>query len=314
MHKKNYQKAGTQIEASCSISHKYSEGSCFTIEELKSIAEAYNKAHSDKIEISDKKETMISKLQEKLKEKCKDQTCWATLQFLNNNEELNLAFKTKGPAGQYDWLSTTEINGCMETYMQKHKDFIFIGAVPIDIEDLDQFGVNKLNYNKVINSGKTKIGIVFNLDKHDQAGSHWVAFFVNFDKNQIYYSDSASNPPDLRVKKLVKKIAEVMYKRKYSNQDEKLLKLNANTYMNDSGPNAMEQLFDIRYNKTKHQYGGSECGVYSMNFIIRLLNGDTFDEIHKQRITDKDIHVCRREYFIGETNRIEGDSKYDTFC
>jgi hypothetical protein len=302
-----------KIDQSCSITHTYSDGSCFTIEELHEIAENYNNNHTDQIKLYPGKKDMIQELEKKLKDQCSDQTCWATLKFLNDNTELSMAFKAKGPAGQYDWLSTTEINDCMERYMRLYKDFLFIGAVPIDIEDLDQFGVNKINYDKLDDVGYKKMGIVFNLDKHDQSGSHWVAFYANFDKNQIYYSDSASNTPDLRVKKLVKKIAEVMYKRDFGSK--KIINLDAETYMNESGKNAMELVdgFDIRYNTMKHQYGGSECGVYSMNFLIRLLKGDTFDEIHSKRITDKDIHVCRQPYLSGYENII-GKSNYSTYC
>lgn len=313
MHKKkSAQKAGRdKPQQSCSITHEYSEGSCFKLDELHEIAEKYNEVHNDKIKLYDEKPAMINVLQEKLKEKCNDQTCWATLSFINNNE-LSMAFKAKGPAGQYDWLSTTEINECMERYMRLYLDFLFVGAVPIDIEDLKEFGIGTLKYDKVYELGFTKIGYVFNLDKHDQSGSHWVAFYVDLDKNQIYYSDSASNPPEIRIKKLVKKFAEIMYKKKYPNK--KIIELDAETYMNESGPNAMEKIFDIQYNKMKHQYGGSECGVYSMNCIIRLLRGDKFDEIHKSRITDAEIHLCRGKYLRNMDNIIDPKSYENTIC
>jgi DNA polymerase/3'-5' exonuclease PolX len=42
--------------------------------------------------------------------------------------------------------------------------------------------------------------------------------------------------------------------------------------------------YDVRYNKIQHQFKNSECGVYSMNFIIRLLGGETFDEIVNNKI------------------------------
>ena len=31
---------------------------------------------------------------------------------------------------------------------------------------------------------------MFNLDNHDEDGSHWVSFFCDFDRNAIYYFDS----------------------------------------------------------------------------------------------------------------------------
>jgi hypothetical protein len=110
----------------------------------------------------------------------------------------------------------------------------------------------------------------------------------------------------------VKKLAEIMYKNKYPNK--KLIALDAETYMNESGPNAMEKIFDIRYNTMKHQYGGSECGVYSMNFLIRLIRGDTFDEIHKSRISDSVIHLCRGKYLDKMDNIIDPKLYNNTTC
>ena len=37
----------------------------------------------------------------------------------------------------------------------------------------------------------------------------------------------------------------------------------------------------------QHQYGNSECGVYSINFILRLLKGKSFEDITKKLIPDK---------------------------
>jgi hypothetical protein len=294
----------------CSLNHEFTEGSCFTIRELHEIAKNYNDSHKDQIKLYPSKKDMIVELDNKLRQSCSDQTCWATLKFIKNNDELNMAFKAKGPAGQFDWLSTTEINDCMERYMRMYPHFLFVGAVPIDIEDLDQFGVKTLNYDTLIKKGYYIIGIIFNLDEHYKSGSHWVAFFVDFKTKRIYYSDSAGKPPEQRVKRLVKKLAEKFYER--DNPGKKIMQLPVDSYMNESGENAMEKIYDIKFNKLQHQYGGSECGVYSMNFIIRLLRGDLFDEIHKSRITDKDMNGCRPKYLRGLDNIIT--SKKDTFC
>ena len=63
---------------------------------------------------------------------------------------------------------------------------------------------------------------------------------------------------------------------------------NSNIYLKD---------FDIRYNKIRHQFKNSECGVYSMNFIIRLLNGESFNAITQNITKDDDMNECRKVYF-----------------
>jgi hypothetical protein len=75
--------------------------------------------------------------------------------------------------------------------------------------------------------------------------------------------------------------------------------------MSTKGKNKLEQIYDIRFNRVQHQYGASECGVYSINFIVRLLRGDSFDTIHGGRIPDENINVCRKKYFNGYDKKIK---------
>ena len=93
----------------------------------------------------------------------------------------------------------------------------------------------------------------------------------------------------------------------------KKIDLPLDSYMNESGQNIVEQKYGIKYNTMQHQFGGSECGVYSINFIVRLLRGDQFDEINKSRNTDKEMNVCRKKYFSGYDNIIKDNNKM-TIC
>jgi hypothetical protein len=293
-------------ETMCAIGRDNSNDSCFTLDELHTIAKNYNDSAKDnkKIKLWPTKKEMLVELKEKLTD-CSDQTCWPTLKFIKNSDVLNEAFKPNGPAGQFDWLSTTEINECMERYMDVYPDFLFVGAVPIDIEDLKQFGVKNLDYDKIAKKGKTKIGIIYNLDEHYKSGSHWVSFYIDTLNKNIYYSDSAAKPPDVRVKRLVKKIAEKWYKKDTGKQ----LSLPLDSYMNEKEQNLVEKKYNIQFNKTQHQFGGSECGVYSINNIVRLLKGDNFNDIHGGRVTDKEMNVCRKIYFKNYGNIIQNSSK-----
>ena len=55
--------------------------------------------------------------------------------------------------------------------------------------------------------------------------------------------------------------------------------------------------FDIRYNNIQHQFENSECGVYSINFIVRLLQGEKFNDIINNVTTDGKMNQFRKEYF-----------------
>ena len=54
---------------------------------------------------------------------------------------------------------------------------------------------------------------------------------------------------------------------------------------------------DIRYNPIQHQKGQTECGVYSINFLLRLLKGESFTEIIHRKMSDHEINKCRDYYF-----------------
>ena len=58
----------------CAPSKKYTNGSCFSIDSLKSIAENYNKRNKNKININQNKEQLVSELENKLANKCNEQT------------------------------------------------------------------------------------------------------------------------------------------------------------------------------------------------------------------------------------------------
>lgn len=266
----------------CAPSRSNEGGSCIRTEILISIAKAYNAEHSDQINFDmnkaknkpEYKKYLVSSLEQRLG---KDQRKWMDKKFisrLQDEEQSELKKRTfvpKGPQGKWDWLNTLHINEVMTQYEDKYKDYKFLGAVPIDFDDLHQLGIKNLDAAKLKSEGKTKIGIVFNLDEHWKSGSHWVSGYYDLKKGNLYFFDSYGSKPDKRVVTLMQRIGNQIYK---TGIEPRLL-----------------------YNRTRHQFGGSECGVYSMNFILRLLRGDSFDEISRNPIDDKKINECRDVYF-----------------
>ena len=60
----------------CAPSKEYKDESCFTIEQLKKICDAYNNNSGDNINYKDlTKKQIVDILKEKLKDKCNDQIC-----------------------------------------------------------------------------------------------------------------------------------------------------------------------------------------------------------------------------------------------
>jgi hypothetical protein len=281
----------------CAPSKNFEDGSCFTLQSLRKIANAYNeKYQNNKINNIDSltKRELVSNLTSRIRN-CKDQTCWLDQDFtrsIRDDDIRHNTFRPLGPQGRFKWLNTTNINQIMGQYEHKYKDFRFLGAVPIDFKDIP-VGVWDFKLEEAYEKGIYKIGVVFNLDEHWKSGSHWVAMFADIQKNQIYYYDSYGTPPEYRIREYMEKITKWCYfkvkKNMVADKDELKIKHGGNKKAKD--------LIDLRYNKMRHQYKNSECGVYSVNFILRLLKGETFDQINGSSLPDDTVNNCRKVYF-----------------
>lgn len=154
------------------------------------------------------------------------------------------------------WLDSTNIESVMKQYEEAYPEFEFLGPFPIDFAHPDPYakGGTKclieemcdIDLDNFFTHGKKYIGIIYNLDPHYKGGSHWVANFVDIPGHKTYYFDSYGMAPPKPVAKFMKWLAS---------QDPRM------------------KLF---YNSRRFQFQGSECGMYSLYFIIRMLHGDQF--------------------------------------
>jgi len=185
----------------------------------------------------------------------------------------------------------------MEQYENVYPEFRFLGAVPIDFDKLSGLGIGDYDFSKSVKEKKTKLGLVFNLDEHWQPGSHWNALYADLDKNQIYFFDSYGKGPVKRVRNLVKRISQFCYNKDICKKNVCSEINDSDSYMMPNEKNRIEKKINVDYNHSRHQYKDSECGVYSINFILRLLKGDTFEDISNTKVLDNDINKCRDDYF-----------------
>lgn len=293
----------------CAPTKNYNDGSCFTLEDLKKISIAFNiylekgKVKGSKINITDNKKKLLKQLTKNLENVCNDQICWLKQEFINEMNDKNIlnTFRPDGPEGKFEWLNTLHINDVMSQYEEKYNDFKFFGAVPIDFDDLPFVGIREINYDDLYESGIKKLGFVFNLDEHWQSGSHWVALFSDLDKNQIYFFDSYGLRPEKRIRKLVERISKWCYSKDFCKSECSELNL-SDSYMKKDYKNKIESKLNVEYNHNRHQYKNSECGVYSLNFILRLLNGESFKNITENGLLDDDVNKCRDIYFKFKNN------------
>jgi hypothetical protein len=178
------------------------------------------------------------------------------------------------------WLSNYDIGGVLKQYELAHPDFKLLGPSAIDYDE-EPYGEKdkcvwndlcRLSLQNLYDHGKRKLGIVFNLDKHDEPGSHWVSLFIDLDEGLIFYYDSALNAVPRQVSKL---------KREIIKQGKQ-----------------METPIHFKYmqNDHAHQNTNTECGMFCLFFIITFLTKELEMQQNddsmiggKKRVTTKDV-------------------------
>lgn len=295
-------------DAKCAPSKTYDNDAktCFTLEQLVAMAQSYNKTiPTNKIKITNDKKDMLRQLINKLEKACNEQVCLLRQPYVRQLKDLDILYNTflpHGPSYKHQWLSTSDINQVMVQYSEKYKDFMFFGALPIDFKEIKEpisyenfFGV----LSNLYKDGKYRIGYVFNLDRHDQPGSHWVALFADLKRNQVYFFDSAEDhstrKPKKEITSFMKTFAIWCYYHNIKKQPPSAALCKDTFFAPEK--NDVEKYVDVRYNKVQHQYGNSECGVYAINFIVRMLSGDDYDTIVNTPISDNTMNQYRTKIF-----------------
>jgi hypothetical protein len=270
--------------------------SCFDFDSLVKIVTGWNKQHHEdiikipKINNESNKKKLWKEIDVRLKDKCTSEWCWIEQEFVKRvgSKELESNFRPKMPRSwkknPYEWLSSVDIQSVMAQYEEKYPEFYFIGPVPIDFdyrENMGQCVVDELcniNIANLLKNGTTKVGVIFNLDKHDQPGSHWIALFMDIKEHIICFFDSYGHEPPNEIKVLIDRLQK---------QASEL-------------PPPDNFKFTYNCNKTRHQYEHSECGVYSIYFVIQLLEKKkTFNEL-QSRIPDEFVNKKRKYFFLAE--------------
>ncbi len=275
----------------CSPSKSALPESCYNSNQLLKIRNKWNLRHPERQITSNDSRVIWNKLREKLEYSCQNERCWLKNLFKNSDLDddiLNYTFSPLKPAVWNDnpneWLSSDEIENVMNQYEKEYNNFEFIGPSPIDFDSIDKEDGDcvwpelcRFNVKELLDKNKTKIGISLNLDPHNKPGSHWVTVFVNFKKGFIVYFDSNGDPPPKKVKVLINRI-----KKQYN----EIMKMK----------NKKERMKDF-INKLEHQHENTECGMYSLHFMIELIKDKDFNIFLTKRIPDEEIFKLRNKYF-----------------
>jgi hypothetical protein len=174
-----------------------------------------------------------------------------------------------------EWLDSNNIRDVMRQYEEARPDFKFLGPYPIDFAARDPYSKGKvkclisemcdLDIDGKDMAGKDYIGIIFNLDPHNKGGSHWVASFIDIPKKEFIYFDSYGMKPPKQIYRFMQWLT------------------------------IQEPKMKLRMNGVEMQKKDSECGMYSMYFIICMLEGESFKDFYERAPSDDFMEKVMRE-------------------
>lgn len=279
---------------------------CFNPSELRVLASIYNKTTDASRKIKkqhfNNPSILLRELNARFKESCRDgdDRCWIENNMFKDDFDLYQTLKSKfkpdmNPEWANDihkWLNNRDIDKAMLPYEEKYKNFKFFKALPSDgIEEGVCTSYNTCNFSlsKLLGSGKSQLGFVFNLDEHDEPGSHWVALYINTDANSkkfgvTYYDSMGNNKKSKPPRKILKFIYQV---RKQAS---------------DMFTAQEMERFLGRYNVQQHQFKNTECGMYSILFLIACIQYQEkdIDEILNfdiQKYSDDEVVKYRHKLY-----------------
>lgn len=259
----------------------------FDEEEIERLREVYNKEHPREAPIPKQDMNRVwRELQIRFREKCKAGQAECIVS--------SLLRRPKAPkewvVNRYEWLSSDDIDALERSYTDVFPDYYYVGTVPIDFDlktktqECLVSALCSMKLDDLYKKGKQRIGIVINTDPHDGPGQHWVAVFCDIRPElefpRVTYFDSYAASPEKEVKTLMKRWKEQW-----------------------DATGIHKQGMKLTYNKTRHQYKDSECGMYCLYFHYACLMNLPMNE----RIPDDVINAFRNLLF--QMPKIESSSK-----
>jgi len=312
--KKKSRKQASWKSLQCSAGNKELPYSCYSAKTLHKMKTYWNARHPDSPIRTNNTKQIWEELREKLEPTCNQEMCWMEQHFMKGGVDKELKDFTFAPVvpetwkkNPEEWLSSIDILRVMSQYEKEYPCFEFLGPSPIDYDTQKMYGecvweeLCNFSLQSHLKNGKRKIGIIFNLDPHYKEGSHWVALFIYIPKEEMLRIQGKKS------KTSSGKQAGIYYFDSYGDKPEPQIRKFMNTVKKQA-----EQLqisISKKENSRRHQYSESECGMFSMYFILRMLFADGDPDLANDadkmfanvslthKIPDKHMKELRKMYF-----------------
>lgn len=245
------------------------------------LRKVYNEEHPSEKEIQHGAPKKVwNEILKRLHSKCKDKASQCIVSTLLERPKAPKTWKSN-PS---EWLSSVEIDQLEKNLMKLFPNYMYLGTIPIDFDKKSSTGtclvdaLCSIRITDLYKKGKTQIGIVFNTDVSTGPGQHWIALFADIrpevEYPHITYFDSYAKRPESEIQRLMQR-----WKAEWD------------------ATNLHKKKIKLTYNKTRHQFEDSECGMYSILFHIYSLSGADMNK----RIPDRVVReIIRSVLFNNE--------------
>jgi len=249
----------------------------FDEKEVENLRKVYNKENSKEKPIAKGDVQKVWKdIQTRLHDKCDSGSAECIINSMLSKPTAPSSWKSNPE----EWLSSLDIDAVEKQFTKIFTDYYYVGTVPIDFGKKSETGtcvVNSLcslNIEHLYKKGYRRIGIVFNTDVSTGPGQHWIALYCDIRPELVFpritYFDSYGDKPS-------KEVVNLMKRWKITWDATKI----------------HEKPMATTYNKTRHQYENSECGMYCLYFHFCCLLGIPMNK----RIPDEVVRGFRGVLF-----------------
>jgi hypothetical protein len=253
----------------CSLTSK-GRSSCYTKKHLLQLLKKWNRVYGKNAPVSiDHRRSsawLWDRLNEKMSEQCEHEFCWQETLGVQTEQFLP-SMPSSWKDNRTEWLSSMDLSSIMKQYESAYPFFRFIGPVPIDF--LDKNTTNGTCHSQELCELRLPspkfpmIGIIFNLDKHNEPGSHWVSMMIHSDKQEMWYYDSQCQAPPPQIYQFA----------------------------------SLYPFFTLHVNTIRHQYKTTECGMFCIFFLKSCIEKRSFQEFQTFSINDESMNHSRELFF-----------------
>lgn len=210
--------------------------------------------------------------------------------FIGANEAQKVIaqrFKPEGPANSTKWLNNDNIDYVINQWSKIYPGFLHVPFQMVDFDE-NQTHLATLDLVKEYEKGARKMGCVINTDRSTGSGIHWFCIFIdmNSPKWTLEYFDSAGEYPKRSVHVWLNKQRANLAKR-FTSQ-------------------AIEVIDVTRSNQL--QRSTTECGVFSLWYILSRLNGVPYTYFSQPNAINDDMMYKFRQ-FLFRHDKTGGGSK-----